>query len=198
MRRAWVGLLLLAGCGYHFEGDPSSESLTTISVPYIKGDSEGVLNGEIAKALTTSGVFDYAHSAGAWVLEAAIISDGDDRIGFRYDRNPTTGTLRDNIVGTENRRTLGIEFKLIDPHSEEIVFGPEVITVTADYDYVDGNSIRDLVFIEEGKPRTVLDFSVGQLDNVVGAHDDVNYPIYQMAAQKITQRLLLHRLKTQN
>ena len=164
MRVALAALLLLSGCGgYQFEGARSTAELTSVSIPYIKGDGEGVLNSEIAKALSTSGVFDYVQNAGSLVLEAAIVADGDERIGYRYDRNPTTGKRRDNIVGTENRRELAVEIKLVNPHSEEIVFGPEVISATTDYDYVDGNSIRDLVFIENGTPQTVLNFSLGSL-----------------------------------
>jgi len=190
-----LALLLLSGCGgYHFEGGGSGE-LTTVNIPYIKGDGEGVLNAEIAKALSTSGMYEYVQSGGCLTLEAAIIADGDERIGYRYDRNPTTGKRRDNIVGTENRRDVAVEIKLIETCSDQVIFGPEVIRGTVDYDYVDGNSIRDLVFIEDGTPQTVLNFSLGQLDSAIGAHDDASFPIYQVVAQKIVYRLLSQRLK---
>lgn len=196
IRGSLAALLLLAGCGgYQFEGAGSTAELTSVSIPYIKGDGEGMLNTEIAKALSISGVFDYVQNAGSLVLEASIVADGDERIGYRYDRNATTGERRDNIVGTENRRELAVEIKLVDSHSGAIVLGPEVIRATTEYDYVDGNSIRDLVFIENGTPQTVLNFSLGQLDSVNGAHDDASASIYQIVAQKITQRLLLQRLR---
>lgn len=185
-------LFLLSGCGYHFEGTEKQASTVTISVPYIKGDPEGELNKELIHALSSSGQFDCVHSGGMFILEAAIIADSDSRIGYRFDRNPTTGKLRDNIIGTENRRALSIEVKLINAYTQEIVAGPQLITAHADYDYVDSNSVRDLTFVgPHGSAQTVIQFSLGQLDSVEGAHDDSAKPIYQILAQKIVDGLIV-------
>ena len=181
-------LLFLSGCGYHFEGN--SDERVSISIPYIKGDPEGRLNEELARAITTSGVFEYRQKGAELLLEAEIIADGDDRIGYRYDRNPTTGKLRDNIVGTENRHFLSIQIKLTDTYTNEIVFGPQVVQGSADYDYVDSNSIRDLVFLTPQGPQKVLDFSLGQLDSVDGAHDDTRTLVYRILAQKVVDGLI--------
>lgn len=189
---AMACLLLLAGCGYSFEGGQSQDRVVSISIPYIKGDAEGQLNNELAHALSASGMFDYVQNSGELILEAAIVSDGDDRIGYRFDRDPTTGKLRDNIVGTENRRALSAEVKLIDAYTQQVVAGPQVILATADYDYVDSNSIKDLVFITtQGVPVKVLDFSLGQLDSVDGAHDDTSSIVYKQLAQKIVDGLIV-------
>lgn len=188
--------LLLSSCGYRGVGDGSDDPIsTTISMPYIKGDTEGRLALALSSAIHESGVFDYSYSGGNCVLEVSIVSDSDDRIGFRYDRDPTSGVLRDNIVGTENRRSLGVEIQLLDAHTEKVLFGPEVIRATTDYDYVDGNSILDLVFFKKGSPQTVLDFSLAQLDSVEGAHDDTDEVIYKRVAEKIVHRLILQRLE---
>lgn len=187
-----ASLVLLASCGYHFEGSHPSGGMTSISIPYIKGDGEGELNTQLAKALSSSGMFDCVQNGGQWLLQASIIADGDDRIGFRYDRNPTTGKRRKNIVGTENRRSMSVQVTLIDAYTQETLFGPEVITATADYDYVDSNSIQDLTFITtQGKPQKVLDFSLGQLDSFEGGHDDSAPVIYKELAQRIADGLVL-------
>lgn len=192
IRLAISSLLLLCGCGYSFEGSEPEGGVVTISIPYIKGDGEGQLNSELAKALSSSGMFDYVQNGGELILEASIIADGDDRIGYRFDRNPTSGELRDNIVGTENRRAMSAEVKLIDSYTHEVVLGPQVIRVTADYDYVDSNSIRDLVFFTtKDSPQKVLDFSLGQLDSVDGAHDDTSFVVYKLLAQKIVDGLIV-------
>jgi outer membrane lipopolysaccharide assembly protein LptE/RlpB len=185
-------LLLLMGCGYHFEGSQSAEGTISISVPYIKGDGEGRLNSELTAALSASGMFDCVQNGGELILQAAIIADGDDRIGYRFDRDPTTGKLRDNIVGTENRRTMSAQVTLIDAHTQETVLGPDNISATADYDYVDQNSIADLAFITTHRmPQKVLDFSLGQLDSVDGAHDDSSIVVYRHLAQKIVDGLIV-------
>jgi hypothetical protein len=187
-------LLLASGCGYHFDGSETQGGAATISVPYIKGDLEGHLSTELVRALCNSGHFDCVQSGGELVLEASIIGDGDDRIGYRFDRNPSTGELRDNIVGTENRRTITAVVTLIDTYNNATVLGPQVVKAHADYDYVDSNSIRDLVFTStNGVPAKVLDFSLGQLDSVDGAHDDTSTLIYRSLAQKIVDGLLIQK-----
>lgn len=184
--------LLLAGCGYRFAGSEEDHAQVSISVPYIKGDGEGQLNSELVKALTASGLFDYVQNGGELTLHAAIITDADDRIGFRFDRDPTTGDLRDNIIGTENRRTMTIEVRLTDSRTEEVLVGPKVVTVRADYDYVDSNSIRDLTFKSTHEiPERTLDFSLGQLDSLDGAHADSSAVIFRHAAEQIVDGLLL-------
>lgn len=185
-------LAVLSGCGYHFEGGEDKGKMVTVSVPYVKGDGEGLLNSALVKALSASGMFDYVQNGGELILEAAIIADGDERVGYRYDRDPTTGKRRKNIVGTENRRGMSAQVSLIDAYTHEILVGPQVIRSTTDYDYVDSNSIRDLTFTTpQGVPQRVLDFSLGQLDSVEGAHDDTNEVVYQLLAQRIVDGLIV-------
>ncbi len=193
MRYRFLVLLLFASCGYHFEGSEKNAQ-TTLSIPYIKGDGQGILNTELVKVLSSAHLFDYVQNGGALTLEASLIADGDDRIGFRFDRDPATGKRRDNIVGTENRRSMSVQIQLIDTYTQKVVFGPQVISATADYDYVDENSIRDLAFITPpGTPVTVLNFSLGQLDSVDGAHDDSDRVVYRQLAQKIADILVQYR-----
>ncbi len=187
-------LLLVSGCAYHFDRGGEEERTVSISVPYIKGDLEGYLNSALVKALTDSGRFDCVQNGGELILEASIIGDGDDRIGYRFDRDPESGKLRDNIVGTENRRSIQAVVSLIDACTHTTVLGPHAVKTHADYDYVDSNSIRDLVFFNtDGVPEKILDFSLGQLDSVVGAHDDASPVIYRYLAQKIVEGLLVQR-----
>jgi hypothetical protein len=183
-------LLLLCGCGYHF--GKTGDEQTTISVPFVKGDSDGMLTNEIIRAISSTGYFEYRRNDGNLQLLATILSDTDDRIGYRYDRDPTTGKRRKNIVGTENRETINVEVKLIDTYTQEILLGPEIISASADYDYVDSNSIRDLTFINsKGHATTIIDFSLGQLDSIEGAHDDAQTPIFRKLAQKIVDGLII-------
>lgn len=187
-------LLLTSGCGYHFDGGEGEGRTVTISVPYIKGDLEGHLNAELVRALGNSGHFDCVQNGGELQLDASIIGDGDDRIGYRFDRNPESGELRDNIIGTENRRTMIALVTLIETSTHATVLGPQTVKAHVDYDYVDSNSIRDLTFItKQGVPEKVLDFSLGQLDSVDGAHDDTSTRIYRYLAQKIVDGLLIVR-----
>jgi hypothetical protein len=187
-----AGLLLLSGCGYRFEGQDDQGGTISVSIPYIKGDGQGRLNSELAKALSESGMFDYMQNGGELILQATIIADGDERIGFRFDRDATTGKLRDNVIGTENRRSMSVQVMLVDAYTHETVLEPQVINAIVDYDYVDSNSVRDLTFTTtQGVPQKVLDFSLGQLDSVEGAHDDTSIDVYRLLAQKIVDGLIV-------
>lgn len=193
MIRAFFAIsILLSACGYHVENANAEAGPITISVPYIKGDPDGMLGSELVHVLSSSGQFDCIQTGGMLILEAAIIAEGDDRIGFRFDRDPTSGALRDNIVGTENRLTISAEVKLIDAYTNEVVIGPQIVKAYADYDYVDSNSIRDLTFFTpNGTSEKVLDFSLGQLDSFEGAHDDSLAVIYRHLAQKIVDGVIV-------
>ncbi len=185
-------LFLLTSCGYHYQTSDAQSGAISISVPYISGDEEGQLNDAIVRKIAEDPRFEYRRSDGAMTLVIAVISDGNDRIGYRYDRVPTTGKRRKNIVATENRRTLKAEVKLIETYSQEVILGPAVISAYADYDYVDSNSIVDLTFSPpDGRPQTVLDFSLGQLDSIEGARDGTGTPVYRSLAQKIIDGLIV-------
>jgi hypothetical protein len=187
--------LALSGCGYRFSDDVERQN--TISVPFIKGDGNGLLTSELIHALGSSGHFEFRKSNSNLELQVAIVSEGDERIGYRYDRNPTTEKLRKNIIGVENRETISVEAKLIDVYTQQVILGPETITASADYDYVDYNSVRDLVFFQPGgKPTTIINFSLGQLDSIEGAHDDAQVPIFRKLAQKIVDGLIVNNWKS--
>ncbi len=181
----------MIGCGYRFQDEKPPEGPVTINVPYIRGDIEGQLNTELTRILSNDPHFELRQNGGMVVLEVAIINDGNERIGYRYDRNPSSGKRRKNIVGTENRRNVTAEVKLIDSYTQETIIGPVHVKARADYDYVDSNSVRDLTFTNSaGTTQTVINFSLGQLDAIEGAHDDAVGPIYRQLAQKIVDGIV--------
>lgn len=183
--------LICASCGYRF--DPGCEGRSTISVPYVQGDNEGKLTDAVIKTLSESGAYEYQRSCGRLSLEVILVGDSNDRIGFRHDVSDTSGKIRKNIIGIENRRTLSAQVSLIDPITEEILFGPHVVTASMDYDYVDENSLRDLSFIDSfGVRESSIQFSLGQLDAKDFAERDVLIPLYQRLAEKIVDGILAY------
>ncbi|MCB1107170.1 MAG: LptE family protein, partial [Chlamydiia bacterium] len=80
--------LLLSGCGYHVDNDDALSSFPTISVPYFKGDSDGILTDSVIKGLATSGEFNYVSKGGSVILEGVVLSDTSEHIGYQYDRDP--------------------------------------------------------------------------------------------------------------
>lgn len=97
-------VLFLNSCGYHFDGT----SPITISVPYVIGDQEGQLTDALIYAISRSPDFRFTKGPSDWTVKAKIKNSFNERIGFRYDRDPRSGKLRDNVIGTENRRTITV------------------------------------------------------------------------------------------
>ncbi len=158
----------------------------SISIPYIQGDNRAILNNELVRQLSESGQFYCVQNGGDFVLQVVLAADTEERIGYRYDRDNTSGKLEKNLIGVESRRGLVAEVTLLNAHTEEKVFGPCIVKASADFDYFDPGSPRDLSFVnQKGVPESVLQFSLGQLDSVEGAHDDASVPAYRLLSQKI-------------
>lgn len=188
IRIALALLILLASCGYRIDG----KDAITVSVPYVKNDFEGELTDALVRALSRTANFRYEPSGGDWTLQVNICSQTNDRIGYRYDRDPTTGELRTNILGTENRKEITAEVCVVKTSTGELILGPQKIKASADYDYDDPNSLVDLSFInpETSRRTTSIQFSLGQLDSVGTAGEDAIYPIYRLLAQQIVDGMI--------
>lgn len=199
----WLSLFILcvaASCGYH-TSDRNLSRIRSISVPYVGGDVDGQFTDHLAYALAACGRFNYEQSGGRYQLNVNILSNQDHRIGYRYDRQGKKGKKLKNIVGTEQRKSITVEVKLMDSCTEELIFGPELVTSTAEYDYIDGNSIKDLIFdtteeeINNNKiknKKVVINFSAGQLDSQDAASKDSLTPLYRNLAEKIVSGVLSH------
>jgi len=180
-------LCLFSSCGYYFEG----REKIAISVPYVQGDFEGELTDALVGAVSRSSQFRFAHGEGDWILSAKILDHSHNRIGFRYDRDDKSGKRRKNLRGTENRGTITVEVSVVNATTGKLILGPQVIESSADYDYVDQNSLLDLSFIDAaGDRQTSIAFSLGQLDSVAAAGEDALYPTYDQLAQRIIDGLI--------
>jgi hypothetical protein len=191
MRFFVVALLFLASCGYRFENEePVLSTAMTITVPYVKGDTEGLLTSELIHQLTNAG-FNCVQGGGDLILNGVVVADNSERIGFRYDRHGPTGKRRHRLIASENRRVVTVEISLVDTRTNEIVLEPTKITADSDYDYIDPYSIRDLLFIDDdGVPRRSLNFSLGQLDSIEGATDASGALVFRLLSQKIVDGLI--------
>ena len=189
MKFYFLALLFLSSCGYHYiscEGSHSGGG-PSISIPYIHGDPDAILNNELAHALASSGEFKVEQSGGDLYLQVVLVSDTNDRVGFRYDRDNQEGHLERNLLGVENRRTIVAEVTLTKAETGKKVISQQTVTASVVYDYTDPGSPRDLLFSEIDP---VIQFSLGQLDSQEGALDDSSKPIFRQLSQKISMGLI--------
>ncbi len=189
-------ILILPSCGYK---TISSDDRTTLSIPYVRGDEEGFLTSAIISEMNRTGLYDYVNSGGELELKIALVGNHEEVIGYRYDRTEKKGRLEQNLLATENRRHSAAEITLYRASEDQPILGPIVVTASAEYDYIDASTIRELAFITPGGRREkVIDFSEGQLDSVEGAQDNVLSPLYEDLAKKIAavvQKAFIERLE---
>jgi hypothetical protein len=180
-------LVSLASCGYRYTEEESfSEKGPSISVGYIQGDYDAILNNELIYQLSSGSRFRCVQSGGDYTLRVVMISDEHERIGFRYDRDNPTGALEKNLLGVEDRRIAKVEVSLVESSSGKILLGPHLVSASADYDYTDPGSPRDLLF---ARKLPIIQFSLGQLDSYEGAYDGSARPLFRSLAQKIVMGL---------
>lgn len=183
-----LGLFLLSGCGYRFQG--SSEERITISIPYVEGDVNGHLTDQLVKVFSTSADFKYAYVNGRVMLLVDLVDRHAEPIGWRYEKKES-GAIESELIAVEGRRFLTAQVRLIDSATEEILYGPETVTTSMDYDYYEPDVIQDLSFINSfGIRQSSVQFSLGQLDSSEAAYDDVFYPLAQRLAKKIVDRIV--------
>lgn len=189
MRFSSIVFLLLTSCGYQWVPHYPFEERPSITVPFIAGDEDGSLTNEIIRTISRSGIADVVHSKGNYCLQVSIVGSETSTIGYRRDKQKITGEIKKNLVASEGRKEMTIEAVLLDGDSE-IVYGPYRITDFSDYDYVDGDSVQDLTFINsDGILTTVLPFSLGQLEPIESAQEATTRPLYARLAQKIVDAI---------
>jgi hypothetical protein len=109
-----------------------------------------------------------------------------ETIGYRRDRQKISGKVKKNLVSAEERKTLVLEMTLYAQDSNRIVYGPIRLSADAEYDYVDGDSLQDLAFIDpSGIQQTVLPFSLGQLEPREAAQEAATRPLNERMARKV-------------
>lgn len=184
-------LLLLAGCGYRWQ--PEGFSLgprPTISVPYVPGDADGSLTSEIVRAVAISGIGEVRQWGAQYELKVSIAGAEGETIGYRRDRQQISGESQKNLVASERRKTMSLHVELQEAESGKIACGPFRIEAYADYDYVDGDSIQDLVFVgPNGVSQVVLPFSLGQLESNEAAEEAAMRPLNIQIAKKIVDAI---------
>jgi hypothetical protein len=183
MKKLIFSLFILSGCSYHMGRESSFEDFS-VNVPYVTGDEEGFLTKSLIDEITSSGKIKYKNNGFDYVLKVAIQSMEETQIDYIHDREPS-GRAKKNIMPTGNQINLKALVSLISAKTNKEIIKPQLIKASIDYDYVKQDSIQDLSFILNGVRRTVLDFSLGQLETKGAAQKAAKKAIYRKLSKKI-------------
>jgi hypothetical protein len=169
---------------------PTSDEKPVIAVGLIDGDEDGSMTQATVQALSASGRFKVVPRDGTYRLELKIIHSESESIGYRRDRQQIKGKTKKNLLAAEARKTIGVEVQLIRANISEDPVEPVVVKAWSDYDYIDGDSVQDLMFTNSvGVTTTVLPFSLGQLEPYDAAQEATLKPLYASLAQKIVDAI---------
>lgn len=175
---ATIALLsILSSCGYHLGSGSAPWVGSTISVPYVCGDTTGEVTKALIREIASSGGFQYDDCTGCYSLCVSILDRGEENIGFRYDINKQ-GTLTTTVIPVEGRSRYVAEFSLVEIASGCIVLGPERISASVEYDHEFDYGNEDL-----------NNLSLGQVSDVEAARDAVPYRVGKALAQRIVDYL---------
>ncbi|NGX56838.1 MAG: hypothetical protein K1060chlam5_01084 [Candidatus Anoxychlamydiales bacterium] len=181
-------LFFLNSCSYHL-GRNEDSKISTVSVPYVKGDFSGLFTQEVIRQISNTPSLTYRYSNADSKLKIAIIDNKVDQIGYKYDRDKKDQRKK-NIRQTESRQTITVNIELMDNKTNETILGPYKISADEAFDYVDQDNLNDLSFVDSnGNRETVLAFSLGQLESFENAKDASLKPIYIQLAQKIVDAI---------
>ena len=183
---AFSSLLFLSACGYRWHYDYPEGIRPTFSVPFIRDDEDTSLTAEIIASLESSGLVYVVPKDADYRLEVKLVSNRYDQIGYRRDPQKINGKLKKNLLASEGRRTLEAEVTLYRGSTDKIALGPFKLSSESEYDYVDGDSLKDLTFIDKkGNLVEVLPFSLGQLESIESAQEASAKPLHRKLAKKI-------------
>lgn len=183
-----LSLSICTSCGYRWQPELSQDHLPTVTIPYVDGDEDGSLTAAISQALSQSGLATVRSYGGEYRLQASISKADTETIGYRIDPQKVDGEVRKNLLSTEGRKTITLQVSWFK--EDELKFGPYQISADAEYDFVDGDSIQDLTFVNPtGQSILVLPFSLGQLEPSESAQEGALKPLYSLLAEKVVDAI---------
>ncbi|PCI95312.1 hypothetical protein COB11_02525 [Candidatus Aerophobetes bacterium] len=183
-------IFLLTSCGYRVSNTSLYKERQTLGIPFIQGDLDGRLTSSLIRSISSSTGLKYVQSDPDVILKAEITSKVFHTIGYQYDVRDSNEDLINRLVPNEGRWVVKVKLQLIDAYSNEVLHGPFEVEASSDFDFVNFDAFHDLTFVDQaGATRSVLQFSLGQLDAREGATDTALIVAYKNLATKITRGL---------
>ncbi len=185
-------LLLLSSCGYRTGQGEAPWIGSTISVPYVEGDTDGQITASLIRQIQTSGLFRYVDRGGCHQLKVKVVECRDENTGFRYDQvnggteagdnapgqNYDLG-LTNTLIPIESRKWILVQVEVFESGNCEAIAGPVCISAFVDYDH--GYHLLN---------NQLNVFSIGQLTDISVAGEAVARPLSEAVARSIVDYLL--------
>ncbi len=174
---------MASSCGWHMAEHLSSSDSPerTICVPYVEGDTQGLLTATLAEQIERQGNFKYVQDGGRYLLHIEILDGKNKNIGFRYDPKRLKDRHRHRLIPDETRRKLLAKVTVIDSLTQKEVMPAAYIVGSCDFDHQNYSLSNN-----------INNFSLGQLTDIDTANEAVDIPLYRSLAHNIALYLDTH------
>ncbi|OGN60133.1 MAG: hypothetical protein A3F40_05130 [Chlamydiae bacterium RIFCSPHIGHO2_12_FULL_27_8] len=134
----------------------------------------------------------YFYSKADYIIKVNIISKSTKQIGYKYDRN-NQNIRQKYLRATEGNISITANVNVFEKNNNKLILGPFNVTADADFDYIDAESINDQSFIDSnGNIRTILSYSLGQLEGIDTAKEAALTPLYRKLSKKIIDSISIY------
>lgn len=100
--------LFLTACGYRCGSGEVCSRYSSVCVPYVEGDREGLLTSALIRRLSSTALLTYKSQNADLILKACFLPSENINIGFEYAPADKSDNFSSNIVvANEGRLTLG-------------------------------------------------------------------------------------------
>jgi hypothetical protein len=162
-----------SGCGWHVSKSMNKNNEKSISIPYVEGDSDGLLTASIIEQVEQQGGYKYVRDGGQLLLKVKVIDKESENIGFRYDPKHFAEKVK-RVIPNEGRLKKLVEVSVLQGSTQECILGPIYIMGTCDFDH------------ENYSPdRNINIFSLGQLSDIDTTYEVVDVPLNRDIGKKI-------------
>ncbi len=173
-----VFCLLFSSCTYKWGKGSIDEQYSTISIPYVEGDWEGILTSALIRRFSANGALEVVNGGGDLCLSVCLLEPQREIIG--YIIAPVEDTDGKKVLfSNEARLTLTAVVTVTDKRSQCTLFGPLEISAYLDYDYE-----PDLTSVDDHA------FSLGQLEMRNLAEDAARPSLFFLLAEKIVDYVI--------
>ncbi len=176
-------LVSTSACGFHLATSVDKESCRTVNIPYVQGDSSGLLTSDLIKYVEKQNPLVFVSEGGSLTLQVKLLDEKYENTGFRYNPHDLHHGKK-KIIPNETRQKDLAEVTVIDNKTGTALLGPAYILGATDYDHQNYTLNND-----------VNVFSLGQLSDIDTSLDALDVPRYRNLAKEIATYLENHHAK---
>ena len=172
--------LIIASCGYRSSLTTETGCTKSLSIPYVKGDDDGLFTAALCEKVAKKGLFRVNRENPNYRLIVELEKPKTETVGFRYEETQN-GQFGKRLVSAEEKLEIRARVELIDLRNCCRILGPLCVRDDVVFDFAPDTS-----------PQNDLFFSMGQLDFGPAATDAAKGPLYDKLSEQIADLIWLY------